>query len=64
MIEYTAMIYKQGRNRGFIANCLVKNLMGFGKTEQDAIKNLKDCIEKITKMDANIKPLHNFSLLQ
>ena len=61
-MEYTAMVYRKGRNTGFVANCIVKNLIGFGKTEEDAINNLKESIEKITKMDASIKPMYGLSL--
>lgn len=66
MIEYPAMIYKTNRNRTFIANCIVKNLVGFGKTEEDAINNLKESIKKVKNpliektdlTDINIKPIY------
>lgn len=61
MMEYPAMIYKNGRNRGFVANCVVNNLVGFGKTEEDAINNLKQSLQSLTKLcDINVKPLHGF----
>ena len=32
-VEYPALIYKNNKNNLFIANCLIKNLVGMGKTE-------------------------------
>lgn len=68
MIEYPAMIYKTNRNRTYIANCIVKNLVGFGKTEEDAINNLKESLKKVTdnlveKTDINIKPVYGISIV-
>ena len=65
MIEYPARIYKKGRNKGYIANCVINNITGFGKTEEDAINNLKECIQKITKKtNIIIKPFYGFSIAQ
>lgn len=56
MIEYPAMIYKNDRTKTFVANCMMKNLFGFGKTEQDALENLKSSIKTVCKCnDFNIK---------
>lgn len=63
MIEYPAMIYKTNRNRTFIANCMAKNLVGFGKTEKEAIDNLKKSICADAKIcDINVKPVYGIAL--
>lgn len=63
MIEYPAMIYKHNRNRGYIANCLVKNLVGFGKTEEDALNNLKKCLKDVdSQSEIKITPIYGLSL--
>lgn len=65
MIEYPAMIYKTNRNRTYIANCVVKNLIGFGKTEEDALNNLKESLQNLNSSDEiSIKPIHGFSIAQ
>lgn len=46
-IEYPAMVYRNNRNRVFVANCFMKNIIGFGKTEQEAINNLKSTLQNI-----------------
>lgn len=60
MIEYPAMIYKNNRNRGYVANCIVKNLLGFGKTEEAALSNLKNSLQNLTDNEVSIKPIHGF----
>lgn len=65
MIEYPAMIYKNGRNKVFTANCIVKNIVGFGKTEEEAINNLKTslescCVNITQSAEIIIKPIHGF----
>lgn len=65
MIEYPAMIYKTNRNRTYIANCIVKNLVGFGKTEEDALNNLRESLKNLTDTETNeisIKPLYGLSI--
>lgn len=65
MIEYPAMIYKSNRNGVYIANCLIKNLFGFGKTELDALDNLKVSLQNLNeKAEISIKPMHGFSIIQ
>ncbi len=44
-IEYPTVVYKNRKKNAFIANCVMHNLMGFGKTKNDAIKNLQKSIE-------------------
>lgn len=63
MIEYPAMIYKTNRNRGYVANCMVKNLFGFGKTEEEAINNLKESLQNFSeKIEISIKPVYGISM--
>lgn len=63
--EFPAMIYKTNRNKTFVANCVIKNLVGFGKTEEDALNNLKASLESIThKCEVVIKPMHGLFLAQ
>ena len=63
MSEYQAMIYRNNRNRTFIANCLMKNLMGYGKTEEDAIENLRKSLQATTgEFEINIKSLYKLPL--
>lgn len=63
MAEYTAMIFKNTRSNTFIANCFMNNVLSFGKTEEEAITNLKDTIQGLTKtLDVTIKPLHKLPL--
>lgn len=54
------MIYKSNRSNTFIANCIMKNLMGFGKTEADALKNLEASIINSCPTNENIvvKPMY------
>lgn len=69
MIEYPAMIYKINRNNVYVANCMVKNLIGFGKTEEDALNNLKESLQNnanshAEESDISIIPLHGLSMVQ
>ena len=69
MIEYPAMIYKSNRNNVYVANCMVKNLIGFGKTEEDALNNLKESLQNNTenpaeKNEISIIPMHGLSMVQ
>lgn len=43
-IEYPALVYKSDKNNVFVANCICKKLIGFGKTEQDAVANLEQLL--------------------
>ena len=63
--EYPAMIYKSNRNRVYLANCIVKNVVGFGKTEKDAIDNLKESLQRTNeKCKILIKPVYGFLMAQ
>lgn len=65
IIEYPAMIYKDNRNKTYIANCMIKNLIGFGKTEEDALDNLKESLQNISKKcEVIVKPMHGLPLAQ
>lgn len=69
MIEYPAMIYKSNRNNVYVANCIAKNLIGFGKTEEDALNNLKESLQSnagnlAEKSDISIIPMHGLSMVQ
>lgn len=66
MIEYTAVIYKTNRNKTYMANCIVKNRVGFGKTEEDAINNLKESLYSLSTVqdEINITPVHDSLIAQ
>lgn len=61
-IEYPAMIYKNNRNKVYCANCIEKNIVAFGKTEQDALNNLKKSLQNITKSEVSVT--HGFSIIR
>lgn len=61
MTEYAALIYKTNRNKSYIASCMFKNIVGFGKTEEDAINNLKESLKSFgEKVEISIKPIYGF----
>lgn len=65
MIEYPAMIYKNSRSKTYVANCMVKNIIGFGQSEDAAIKNLKDSLQSVANTcDITIKPIYRLSMAQ
>jgi len=65
LIEYPAMVYKNNRNNVFVANCIVKNLIGFGKTEEDALVNLRESLQSMTKAhEVIVKPMYRLSMAQ
>lgn len=57
-MEYPAMIYKSNLH-GYVASCIVENLLGFGKTEEAAIHNLKKYLQKAKKGEVIVKPMYN-----
>ena len=62
-VEYPALIYKSRKNNNFIANCIMYNLIGFGKTEDDAIDNLQRSMNQtLNKYEIQIKPMYKISL--
>ena len=59
-IQYPALIYKS-KNNVYVANCIIKKIVGFGKSEQAAITNL----EKLLNCQQNdfpikVKPVYKF----
>jgi predicted RNase H-like HicB family nuclease len=60
MTEYPAMIYKTNRNKTYIANCFIKNIVGFGKTEEEALRNLRESLS--IHGDIYIKPVYGLSM--
>lgn len=63
VIECPAMIYKSSKNNNYIANCIIYNLAGYGKTENEAISNLENTISKtVRNYTAKIKPVYGFNL--
>ena len=62
-VEYPALIYKNNKNNLFIANCLMKNIVGMGKTECEAIQNLENSLS-ITQSDyvVKIKPMYELKM--
>jgi len=60
-IQYPALIYKSKNNNVFIANCIIKNLIGYGKTEKDAVCNLEKILNNLNKeYPVKIKPVYQF----
>lgn len=61
MIEYPALIYKINRDRSYVASCIAKNLIGFGKTEEDALNNLMESIQTAGEgEEISLKPIYGF----
>ncbi len=64
-IEYPVVIYKNKKSNGFFANCIIKNLMAFGKTEKDAINNITTTLNDMEKEHfIRIKPIYKMSNLR
>lgn len=62
-IEYPAMVYKNRKNNAFIANCIMFNLVGYGKTEEDAVTNLERSMnEALDEYNIVIKPMQKMAL--
>ncbi|MPN52636.1 hypothetical protein SDC9_200298 [bioreactor metagenome] len=63
--EYPAVIYKSNRNRVYVANCIVKNIVGFGKTEEEAINNLTESLQQSSDdCEISIIPIYGLSIAQ
>ncbi len=59
-VEYPALIYKSAKNNGFVANCIIKKLIGFGRTEKDAISNLESMLNSMNdEYFVKVKPMYN-----
>lgn len=65
IIEYPALIYKSDKNNVFVANCIIKKLIGFGRTESDAIDNLQNILNTATgpceEYFVKVKPLYSLN---
>lgn len=63
IIEYPALVYQGNRNNVFIANCIMKNLVGYGHSKEDAIENLEKALNELSaEYVAKVKPIHGFLL--
>ena len=57
--EYPAWIYKNNKSNLFIANCYIKNIIGMGRTEDEAISNLQNSLNVIEHNEkVKIKPMY------
>ena len=45
-VEYPALVYQNNKSKLYVANCITKKLLGYGKTEKDAIVNLEAVLNK------------------
>lgn len=62
-VEYPALIYKNNKNNLFIANCLMKNLVGMGKTEIEAIENLENSLSVLqSDYVVKVKPMYELKM--
>lgn len=58
---YPALIYKSPKNNVFVANCIVKKLVGYGQSEKDAISNLEKILNNSSSdYPVKIKPVYQF----
>lgn len=63
IIEYPAIIYQGNRNNVFIAACIMKNLLGYGKTENEAVENLERALsEDHSEYIVKVKPMQGLQL--
>lgn len=60
-IEYPALVYKSRKNHTFIANCIMKKLVGYGKSESEAIRNLETVLNRLNnEYYVRVKPVNSF----
>lgn len=60
-LQYPALIYKSTKSNIFVANCIIKKLIGYGKSEQDAISNLERILERENSdFPIKVKPVYKF----
>ncbi len=65
IVEYPALIYQGNRNNVFIANCIMKNLVGYGHSEGDAIENLEKALSELNaEYIVKVKPINGLLLNQ
>ncbi len=62
-IEYPALIYKNSKSHVFVANCIIKKIIGFGKTESEAIDNLQALLNNTSdEYFVKVKPLYQLAV--
>lgn len=60
-IHYPALIYKSKQGNVFVANCIIKNLVGYGHSEQEAVANLETVLNRLSSdYPVKIKPVHKY----
>lgn len=60
-IQYPALIYKSNRSNIFVANCIIKKLVGYGSSEKAAILNLEQILNKnVSDYPVRVKPVYKF----
>ncbi len=60
-IQYPALVYKNNKSNVFVANCIIKNLIGYGHSEEAAIANLQDVLNRLhNDYPVRIKPVYKF----
>lgn len=60
-VLYPALIYKNEKSNVFVANCIIKKLIGYGKTEIDAVTNLEKILNRSeSDYPVKIKPVYQF----
>lgn len=60
-VLYPALIYKNEKSKVFVANCIIKKLIGYGHTENDAICSLERMLNKAdSDYPVKIKPVYKF----
>lgn len=65
IIEYPALVYQGNRNNIFIANCIMKNIVGYGHSVEDAVENLEKALNDLnSEYIAKVKPIQGLQLFQ
>lgn len=60
-IQYPALVYKNNKSNVFVANCIIKNLIGYGHSEEAAISNLEEVLNRLhNDYPVRIKPVYKF----
>ncbi len=63
IIEYPATVYQGNRNKVYIASCIMKNLVGYGRSAEDALNNLENALAEISKdYIVKVKPVSGLQL--
>ena len=58
-ICYPALVYKNKNKNVFVANCIIKKLVGFGQTEYDAVLNLENILNNTNpEFPVKVKPVN------